>query len=85
MCYPPFEPQAALDVDSLVGQIGEDKECGFIHQVLVHPSLAKHSTININMHLDFKSNKIHWLGYNLRGQLMNYLWVATNPTYNSPM
>ena len=54
VCYPPFEQQTALDVVTLVGQICEDKEFGFIQQVLVHPSLTKHINVNINVHLHFK-------------------------------
>ena len=30
VCYPPFEPLEAQDVNTLVGQIRQDKECGFI-------------------------------------------------------
>ena len=30
VCWPIFEPHGALDVNTLVGQIRQDKECGFI-------------------------------------------------------
>ena len=49
----PFEQQTALDVVTLVVQMCEDKEFGFIQQVIVISSLTKHINVNINMHLHY--------------------------------
>ena len=53
VCDPPFEQQTALDVVTLVLQMREDKEFGFIQQVIVISSLTKHINVNINMHLHY--------------------------------